>query len=195
MKYNKGIGAGLGTLAGGGLDYLAATKALGKKEDFIAKTLRKYPGITKTAAEEIYKDTKKKYLLRGIIGGAVAGAGAGLLIGDRFRNKTNQPPRPENHIPIQTQPNKKESPLSELENGLSNFEREAKEARSNLDQHKANIGKDIIERHNEAAKKVNDTVQKINDRANQQANDLKNKEKVDNKEGLDEIESLIDNWK
>ena len=27
MKYNKGIGAGLGTLAGGGLGYLAATKA------------------------------------------------------------------------------------------------------------------------------------------------------------------------
>lgn len=79
MKYSRGIGAGLGTLAGGGLGYLAATKALGKKEDFIAKTLRKYPGMTKSAAEEIYKNTKRKYLLTGTIGGAVAGGGAGFV--------------------------------------------------------------------------------------------------------------------
>lgn len=70
MKYSRGIGAGLGTLAGGGLGYLAATKSLGKKEDFIANTLRKYPGITKAAAEEIYKNTKRKYLLTGTIGGS-----------------------------------------------------------------------------------------------------------------------------
>lgn len=64
MKYNKGFGAGLGTLAGGGLGYLAATKALGKKEDFIAKTLRKYPGITKAAAERYIRIPKENtYLL------------------------------------------------------------------------------------------------------------------------------------
>lgn len=195
-KYSRGIGAGLGTLAGGGLGYLAANKMIGNKEYFIEKTLRKYPGITKTAAEQIYKDTKRKYLLRGTIGGAVAGGGAGLLIGSKFRNKPNtQQPQPQSHSTVQTQPAKKESPLSELENGLASFERQIHEASNDLDSHKVNTGRSIVERHNESAKKVNDTIQKIKDRANRQASNLKNKDKVNNEEGLGEIESLIGNWK
>jgi len=163
MKYNKGFGAGLGTLAGGGLGYLAATKALGKKEDFIAKTLRKYPGITKAAAEEIYKNTKRKYLLTGTIGGAVAGGGAGLLIGSKFRKKPNtQQPQPQqNHAPVQqTQPSKKESPLNGL-NGLANSERQVHEVGNNLDSHKVNVGRSIVERHNDAANKINEAMDRI----------------------------------
>lgn len=163
MKYNKGFGAGLGTLAGGGLGYLAATKALGKKEDFIAKTLRKYPGITKAAAEEIYKNTKRKYLLTGTIGGAVTGAGAGLLIGSKFRKKPNtQQPQPQqNPAPVQqTQPSKKESPLNGL-NGLVNSERQVHEVGNNLDSHKVNVGRSIVERHNNAANKINEAMDRI----------------------------------
>ena len=104
MKHGRGIGAGIGALAGGGLGYLAASKALGKKDDFIEKTLRKYPGITKSAAEDIYKDTKRKYLLRGTLGGAVVGGGAGLLVGSKFRKKPNtQQPQPQ-HIQQQNHP-------------------------------------------------------------------------------------------
>lgn len=198
-KYLRGIGAGLGTLAGGGLGYLAANKMIGKKEDFIEKTLRKYPGITKAAAEQIYKDTKRKYLLRGTIGGAVAGGGAGLLIGSKFRKKPNTQqtkPQPQNHPPVQqTQPSEKESPLRELKNKLSNSKRQVHEASNDLDSHKVNTGRSVVERHNESAKKVNDTIQKIKDRANRQASNLKNKDKVNNEEGLGEIESLIGNWK
>ena len=157
MKYNKGFGAGLGTLAGGGLGYLAATKALGKKEDFIAKTLRKYPGITKAAAEEIYKNTKRKYLLTGTLGGAVVGGGAGLLIGSKFRKKANVQ---QNHLPVQTQPNGKESPLSGL-NGLSNSEKQVNKASNDLDSHKVNIGRSIVERHNDAANKINEAMDRI----------------------------------
>lgn len=162
MKYSRGIGAGVGALAGGGLGYLAATKALGKKDDFIEKTLRKYPGITKSAAEEIYKDTKRKYLLRGTLGGAVAGGGAGLLIGSKFRKKPiTQQPKPENHPPIQTQPKKQESPLSNLNNGLASSERQVHEASNNLDSHKVNTGKSIVERHNDAANKINEAKERI----------------------------------
>lgn len=83
-KYGKEWGLGIGALTGGGLGYLAATKALGKKDDFIAKTLRRYPGMTKAAAEEIYKETKRKYLITGTLGGAVAGGGTGVLIGSKL---------------------------------------------------------------------------------------------------------------
>lgn len=163
MKYNKGISAGLGTLAGGGLGYLAATKALGKKEDFIAKTLRKYPGITKAAAEEIYKQTKRKYLLTGTIGGAVTGAGAGLLIGNKFKQKPNiQQPQPQNHPPVQShQPSKQESPLSGLKNGLAKSEEQINKAQESLDSHKVNVGRSIVERHNDAANKINEAMEGI----------------------------------
>lgn len=191
-KYSRGIGAGVGALAGGGLGYLAVTKALGKKEDFIEKTLRKYPGITKAAAEQIYKNTKRKYLLTGTLGGAVAGGGAGLLIGSRFRNKTTQQPKPQNHPPVQQQ---SKSVVDELNENLLGIEGKVNEAHNNLDQHKMKVGESIVERHNESAKKVNDAVQRIKDRANQPASNMKNKEKVDNKRGLDEIESLIGKWK
>lgn len=162
-KYSRGIGAGLGTLAGGGLGYLAANKMIGKKGDFIEKTLRKYPGITKAAAEQIYKDTKRKYLLRGTIGGAVVGGGAGLLIGSKFRKKPNtQQPQPQNYTPVQqTQPSEKESPLRELKNKLSNSKRQVHEASNDLDSHKVNTGRSIVERHNDAANKINEAMDRI----------------------------------
>nr|DAD63985.1 MAG TPA: YtxH-like protein [Bacteriophage sp.] len=163
MKYSRGIGAGIGALAGGGLGYLATNKiAQGKKDDFIEGILRKYPGMTKTAAEEIYKQEKRKRLLAGTIGGAMAGASAGLLIGNEFRRKSQlkQRQQPQNHPPVQTQPIKKESPLSEL-NGLSNSEKRINEASNDLDSHKVNVGKNIVERHNDAANKINEAMDRI----------------------------------
>lgn len=221
MKYSRGIGAGIGALAGGGLGYLAASKALGKKDDFIEKTLRKYPGITKSAAEDIYKDTKRKYLLRGTLGGAVVGGGAGLLIGSKFRKKPNtQQPQPQhiqqqNHPLVQeTQPSKEENPLSNLNKGLDRSERQVHEASNSLDSHKVNTGKSIVERHNDAANNINEAKERIRKNGEQIAKTSKTQADVDkiieetnramgiggkdnktNAEKLDEIESLISNWK
>lgn len=84
------------------------------------------------------------------------------MIGSKFRKKPNiQHSQQQNHAPVQqTQPSKKESPLSGL-NGLANSDRQVHEASNDLDSHKVNVGRSIVERHNDAANKINEVMDRI----------------------------------
>lgn len=46
-------------------------------------------------------------------------------------------------------------------NGLSNSERQVHEVGNNLDSHKVNVGRSIVERHNDAANKINEAMDRI----------------------------------